>query len=238
VSPVGPCGNKNCPVPEPTAKRLARLRTVTIPAGTPLRRGVKATHPDPSELVPGVGSTRFAPLDGVRHAYVARTTFATLLESALHEASPPAPRIYEAQLAMWMERTVLLARDVRLVDLRDAELNRAGIDRAELVATTADHYPCTRTWAQALHGRSIGARMTHGLLWHSRQRELHALALRGRPALRELIDEHPAEVGVLWAPPASTDVLITGPGGLGTLDAGAGRDYIDDLVALLGIVCQ
>jgi hypothetical protein len=238
VSSVSPCGRTTCPVPDPSPKRLAHLRTVTIAAGTELRRGVKTSHPDAARLVPGLGRTRFAPLDGVSHAYVARTTFAALLESALHEAAPPAPRVYEAQLALWTVQTVALTDDVRLVDLRDAELARAGIGRAELVATTAQHYPCTRRWARALHGRSIGAQMTQGLLWHSRQSELHALALDGRPALQELIDEHPAEVAILWAPPGPADILTTVAAGLGPLDAGPGRAYIDDLVALLGIVSQ
>lgn len=238
MSAVAACGLGACPVPEPSTFALRHLRTTVVTAGAPLRRGVRAAHPDPTRLVPAVGDTRFAPLHGVRHAYVATTTFAALLESAFHEAASPAPRIYEAQLAIWTERAVQLTADLRVIDLRDAELARVGLERSQLVATAAAHYPCTRRWAQALHGRSIGGQMTHGVIWHSRQTELYARALGSRPALQDLIDEHPAEVAVLWAPPAPANLLAATGAGLGPLDTGAGRDYVDDLVALLGIVAQ
>lgn len=235
---VGACGLASCPVPEPTATTLRRLRTTTLEAGTLLRRGRKRAHPSPVGFVPALGDTRFAPLAGIGHLYVAATTFAALLESAFHDAAPPAPRIPEAQLRLWAEDAVTLAGEVRLIDLRDPELARLGIARAHLVATSAAHYPCTRAWAQVLHGRRVGGHNTHGLLWHSRQAELHARALVGRPALRDLIDEHPAEVAIVWSPPARQDLLMPAPLGLGPLDAGAGRRYVDDLAALLGIVSQ
>lgn len=136
TEPVAVCGTVSCPVPYPTGQMLARLRSVVFDAGVTLRRGHKTARPDPSVLVPGVGDTRFAPLDGIAHAYLATTTFAALLESALHEATPPDPRIYEAQLRSWQESAVSLTGDLRLVDLRDPELDRLGLTRSDLVATT------------------------------------------------------------------------------------------------------
>lgn len=233
---AAPCGDPHCPVADPAAALLARVRTQLLKAGTVLRRGHKQSRPDPTVLVPGLGNTRFAPLDGVAHTYLATTPFAALLESALHEAAPPAPRAYEAAVGLWMESAVRLQHDVRLIDLRDAELHRLGVARHQLVATSAAHYPCTRRWAQALHGRHVGGHPTHGLLWHSRQRELHAQVLHDRPALRDLITEHPATVAVLWAPPGQPGMLAPAPGGLGRLDTGAGYKYVEDLTALLGIV--
>lgn len=235
---VGACGLSSCPVPEPTGTTLQRLRTATLGSGTCLRRGRRRNQANPAEFAPALGDTRFAPLVGIGHLYVAATTFAALLESAFHDAAPPAPRIAEAQLPLWVEDAVILAGPVRLIDLRDPELARLGIARDHLVATSAAHYPCTRAWAQVLHGRHVGGQMTHGLLWHSRQTELHARALVGRPALRELIDEHPAEIAVLWSPPAPEGLLRAASQGLGRLDAGDGRRYVDDLEALLGIVSQ
>lgn len=235
---VGACGLAVCPVPEPTPATLRHLRTTRLGPGTQWQRGRKPTPAGSTGFVPALGDTRFAPLDGIGHLYLAATTFAALLESAFHDAAPPAPRLPEAQLRLWIQETVTLAGEVRLVDLRDPELARLGIARHHLVATTAAHYPCTRAWARVLHARQVGGHQTHGLLWHSRQRELHARALEGRPALRELIDEHPAEVAVLWSPPAPEDLLLPSPLGLGPLDVGDGRRYVDDLVALLGIVSQ
>lgn len=238
MTPAAACGRADCPVPHPDEALLRRLRTHVLPTGTTLRRGCKTSYPDPAALVPGTGDTRFAPLDGVAHVYVAATTFAALLESAFHDAAPPHPRIPAAVLSQWAEAQVLLDREVRLIDLRDGELNRLGIDRAALVATSAAHYRCTRRWAQALHGRRIGGYQTHGLTWHSRQAELHARAMAERPALRELLDAHPAEVTVLWAPPAAEPLVSATATGIGRLDRGAGDPYVTDLVALLGIVSQ
>ncbi|MGI8876364.1 MAG: RES domain-containing protein [Egibacteraceae bacterium] len=217
---------------------LRRLRTRALPAGTLLRRGHKVAHPDSSALVPGEGNTRFAPLDGTGHVYVAATTFAAMLESAFHDAAPPQPRIPLAVLAQWGEAEVELRQEVRLIDLRDDELDCLGIDRSALVATSAAHYPCTRVWARALKGRRVGGRDNHGLVWHSRQAELHARAMQHRPALHELIDAHPAEVAVLWSPPAAARLLRASGEGLGQLDCGEGERYVTDLVALLGIVSQ
>lgn len=189
-------------------------------------------------LVPAKGDTRFAPIDEVAHVYLARTTFAALLESAFHDAAPPAPRLPEAVIAPWSEADVVLTADVRLIDLRDPALAELGLDRSQLTATTAAHYPCTRAWAQRLHGRHVGGQPTHGLVWHSRQLELHTRAAAQRPALTELLDQHPAEVAVVWFPPASAELLAPGTGGLGRLDTAAGRAYVDDAIALLQIVSQ
>lgn len=232
-----PCGRDDCPV---AATRPAGLRTVVLPAGIHLRRGHQRSHPDPSELVPGRGDTRFAPLvddvaDPVSHVYLAQTTFAALLESVLHDAARPSPRVRRATLERWAEAEVVLAHDVRLIDLRDPELDRHGIAREQLVSTDAIHYRCTRAWAGPLRGRSVGGHQTHGLVWQSRQRELHAAALDDRPALRDLVSLHPADVAVLWSPPAPALLLDRGKG-LGALHTGPGLRYLLDLTSELGIV--
>lgn len=238
MSPVGLCGLADCAVPEPDPALLRRLRTRVLPAGTVLHRGVKQAHPDTAALVPGLGDTRFAPLAGVLHAYVATTAFAALLESAFHEAVPPDRRIYQAQLGAWLEGRVALTGALRLIDLGDTELERLGLDRAQLVATDAVHYPCTRSWAEALHDRHVGGHATHGLVWDSRQTELQAAAIADRPALSELVTELPATVAVIWSPPADAAVLEDAPGGLGPLDGPDAARYVDDLAATLGIVIE
>ncbi|CAN5448542.1 hypothetical protein BH23ACT9_BH23ACT9_20410 [soil metagenome] len=233
-----PCGRAGCPVPDPAAGLLRTLRSVVWPAGTRLRRGHPVAHPDPTGLVPGVGSSRFAPIDGAAHTYLARTTVAALLESAFHDAAPPAPRIALASLGRWMESEVVLTDDIRLIDLRDPELARLGINRDSLVSTTPAHYPCTRRWAAALHGRAVGGQSTCGEVWASRQIEARTAAIAGRPAVRQLMEVAPADVAVIWAPPASTGILTGGQDGLGRLDHGDGLDFVFDLAAALGIVVQ
>jgi hypothetical protein len=211
------------------------LKTVVWPAGMLLRRGHKVEHP-PGVLVPGRGDTRFAPYADIAHVYVAATTFAALLESALHDAGTDTPpRIHRAQLALWAEAEVALREEVRLIDLRDAALDRAGLDRQTLVTTSPTHYACTRRWAAPLIGHHVGGQPVHGLVWHSRQAELRARAITHRPALQEVIGQHPAEVAVLWSPPARDPLLRDTGGGRGPLAVGDGAAYVADMAAFLEI---
>jgi hypothetical protein len=46
----------------------------------------------------------------------------------------------------------------------------------------------------------------------------------------------PADVIVIWAPPAATGILATGDGGLGRLDRGQGLAFVLDLAAALNVV--
>lgn len=238
MSAAQPCGSADCPVPPPEPSLLRHLRTTLVPAGTTWHRGVAVMHPDATVLVAGRGDSRFAPLEGTSHVYLASNAFAALLESAFHDATPPEPRIYQPQLARWIEAVVATTVEVRLIDLRDTELVRLGIAREGLVATEPTHYSCTRLWADALHGRVVGGRQTHGLLWQSRQTELHAAALGSRPALSELIAELPAEVAVIWSPPVASDLLTDTSHGLGPLDGIDAADFVDDVIALLGIIVE
>jgi len=96
---------------------------------------------------------------------------------------------------------VQLAKDIRLVDLRDQELERLDIDRTALVNTSAMHYPCTRRWAEAVQHRKIGGQQAHGIVWHSRQADLHAFAHQGG-LLGDLLQHRSIEVAVLWHPHA------------------------------------
>ena len=203
--------------------------------GTRLRRGHKNAHPDPTALVPGLGDTRFAPLPDTHHVYVASYSVAALLESAFHDAAPPKPRIRAAQLTQWMESAVQLTRDVRLIDLRDDQLAALGIERNQLVATDAAHYLCTRRWAERLRGRAIGGHRTTGLIWNSRQAELHARAIADRPAVQELMTVAPSEVAVIWQDATEPSPLAPAGGGRGRLDHGPGLDFAVDLGAALGI---
>lgn len=55
---------------------------------------------------------------------------------------------------------------INLVDLTTKSLRRLGIERADLIDTSRDHYPFTRSWAEAIHAFAPDA---HGLRWVSRQ---------------------------------------------------------------------
>lgn len=226
-----------CPVPDPDDVDLRHLTSTVLPAGTPLRRGHKSRYPS-TEPIPATDSipaptsmTRFAPVPGAPHAYVARREIAALLESALHDLVPGTPRIRWPQLAHSSMAHVTLRHDLRLIDLRDPALEALGLDRAQLVATDPGHYPCTRAWAERLHARHVGGRATHGLLWHSRQGEIHA-DQGVRPLLADVLTGEQAEVAVMWPDARSTLLDLTaGPWPLGS---GRGLELVRDVANLLG----
>lgn len=230
-----PCGSASCPVPH---RPPTRLRSTVWPAGARLHRGHKHTYPA-HELVPGTGTTRFAPQRGSAHVYVASTEIGALLESALHDAAPPHPRIQVPTLAAWSASIVELRHDVRLFDLRDPELDRLGLGRDQLVSTPPVHSACTRRWASHLVARHVGGQQAHGIVWHSRQAELHARAQEHRPAFARLLSDHPTEVAVVWSPPAPPRLLEHTAGEeLGRLDQGEGWAFVEDLLGLLSIVAD
>ena len=183
-------------------------------------------------FVPGVGDSRFGPLPGLHHVYMAASATAALLESALHEASPPAPRIYRAQLRDRVLSEVRQLRELRLIDLRDEILDRLGLRREQVVATSPAHYPCTRALAAALRVQRIAGEPVDGLLWHSRQTDAYRAA--GRSAiLGDLLRAHPVELVVVWQP-AGTPSPLEVIGEPRPLDSGNGLRLVTELANLIG----
>jgi hypothetical protein len=116
-------------------------------------------------------------------------------------------------------------RTLHLVDLRDDALAALGLERPQLIATEAEHYPCTQQWAAWLHAQRIGGRRPAGIVWHSRQAELHPTC-------------PPREVFVLFgdrAPSAPGDYPLVGPGVRNLLE-GHGRTRVEELVEGLDAV--
>lgn len=64
--------------------------------------------------------------------------------------------------------TLLPRRPLRLIQLRDAGLEKLRVTRAEMIESGVDQYPVTRAWATALHAAVPDA---DGLIWPSRQHQ-------------------------------------------------------------------
>jgi hypothetical protein len=215
----------DCPVPAaPGARRADDFRSTVLPANAVVCRGFEFKWGYDS-FNPGFGDTRFAPIstdasDRVPTLYGGVDDVSVLLETVLHDVHHDIPDriIYEAIVRKWGLAFVRLPRDIVVVDLRDEALAALGFSRKDLITTTAEHYCCTREWAQWLYGQRIDGVATSGLLWHSRQAELH------QPTIRR-------EVFVLWgdrAPSGPGDYPLTGPG-VRNLTEGAGRILLDQL---------
>jgi len=194
------------------------FRQVVLPVGSLVWRTYQVRF-GCNEFNPGRGDTRFAPVvttgEGpIPTLYCGSDQVVVLLESVLHDIHQAVSDriVYEAVLRNWGLVRVRLPRDILLVDLRNAALARNRIARKSLVATTADHYPCTRQWSLWLYETKHSDSYCDGIVWHSRQAEIHA------PALER-------EVYMLFggrAPSGRGDYPLAGPG-VENLTEGPGR---------------
>ncbi len=192
---VAPCGQPDCPIVLAASIDRRRLLVHTVPAGAEyyrvgqLRFGLSVFAP------PGSGDGRFSPLDGRGHTYIAAQRSAALLESALHEAAGPNPRIYRAALSAYGWQRLRCVDPVRLIDLRDPAIASLGLERSQLTGAGARHYPCTR----AVGDHLVGTKGTAGLIWTSRQGALHAE--RNPDGLASEVLRHDSlDVAVIFAP--------------------------------------
>jgi hypothetical protein len=201
--PDAPCGRDDCPIVRPGHIDKRTLHTHTLPAGTEWYRVARTEHGSTPFAPPGVGNGRFSPLHGRGHCYLAAQRSASLLESALHEAAGPNPRIYAAQLRAFSLYRLRLTDDVRLLDLRDDALGALRIHRGQLTGADALHYPCTRAVAEQL----AGAKRSHGFVWTSRQGHLHAE--RNPDGLAsEVLHHQQLDVAVVYSPDAGDSIAV------------------------------
>lgn len=215
-----------CPVPDPPRTLQADdLALHQLPAGSPFYRVYRLAFGYDS-FNPGRGDTRFAPLRAgetlVATMYGGSDEATVLLESVFHDVHARVRDrvVYERTLRQHGLAYVRAPRPMQLVDLRDGALPGLGLHRHQLVATTAQHYPCTREWSERLHRFATGA---DGLLWDSRQAEL-------RPGL-----DHRGEAFMLFgdrAPAGPGSYPLAGPG-VRNLTEGAGRLLVDEIAERL-----
>src|SRR5699024_5040838 len=109
-----------------------------------------------------------------------------------------------------------------VVDLRDPELAALGLDRAAVASSPQEHYPCTRTIAQAIHA---SPQEPAGILWHSRQAEMTG---HGSVEVLVLFAERHRDV-------RRALTLVPSIRSSGALGEGIGRIWLDELLESLGI---
>ena len=186
------------------------------------------------------GSARFSPLwvDGVLvpTIYGAVTQTVALLETSFHDVHEIGTRIISESLHLAPRGLVALTAPVSLplIDLTDGGLDRVGMSRGQLVATTAAHHACTRRWAVALHGRRIGRATPVGLFWQSRVAEL----ARGDSLLLGDLLTVASDVFLLFGDRVPTDPRLWSPGdpNYPDLAAGGGRLLAELIAEQLGAV--
>jgi hypothetical protein len=235
VVPSVPPQDVECPDPDSclVAKALPELNTVPLSAGMRLYRVYDGTW-GYDEHNPGYGDARFSPVDDPVHGerlpsmYLAATPTAALLETVFHDVHHRSARIiYERDLLGKLLARVGVPAIGALGDLRDPELKRLGLDRREVVASPAEHYPCTRRLAVEGLARTLTQGVVQGFIWHSRQ--------------AELAGEAPAEVIVLFGDPrypSGRGTWSLEPPGLTALYEGPGRLLVDQIAERLSAVIE
>jgi RES domain len=168
----------SCPVPNPGDVDLRRLRLIRLPAGLVFHTAYRRAHWRALFNPSGAANARFSPLvvggRVVPTLYGAAAQTVAMLESCFHGVHDLATRFISEPLDLGPRGLVALNApfSLSLIDLRNDALARVGMTRTQLVATTPEHYPCTREWTVAFHRRRIGGVAPAGILWQSRIAEL------------------------------------------------------------------
>ncbi len=169
-----------CPVPDPGDVDLRRLRLVRLLEGSTLHTSYARRRWPALFNASGAGNARFSPLaiDSaiIPTMYAAVTQTVALLETSFHDVHQVGTRIISASLQLAPRGFVALTvpATLALIDLGNDGLANVGLTGSQLIATTPEHYACTRQWAATLHGRRIGPVVPSGILWQSRIAELAA----------------------------------------------------------------
>lgn len=138
----------------------------TLKAGTKLYR-VHSNVRTVTEFNPGVGSrTRFGFFGDpvVPVLYAADTEQAAVAESLLHDIPTAGGALTYSQYANKVMGRIIVARDLRLANLRGLGLRRLKVKANQLTNTSASEYSRTVMWANAAHAADF-----EGLAWTSRQ---------------------------------------------------------------------
>lgn len=230
----------SCQVPNPGDVDLRRLRLARLPADLVFHTAYRRAHWPALFNPSAAGNARFSPLvvgaATVPTLYGAATQTVALLESCFHGVHELATKTVSEPLDLAPRGLVALNTPalLPLIDLRNDALERLGLTRAQLIATTPEHYDCTREWAVALHHRRVGGVAPAGLLWQSRIAEL---AQADSLLLGDLLTVA-SEVFVLFGDRVPPDPVAWHPGDphYDDLTNGDGRLLAEQIAEQLGAV--
>jgi hypothetical protein len=177
VKPAGsedsspPAGEAPSGTPVPPDKLHTTL--TSLAKGEILHR-VHQSKYQADQFNPGAhGNARFSPIQDeqakpIPTLYAGTTMACALMETVFHDVPHTAgfKSFDKVKLVEQVHSTVMVERELQLVDLASVPLRKLGVTRKQLIDTEKDQYPATRKWAEALHRQCPQAQ---GLSWVSRQ---------------------------------------------------------------------
>ncbi|TFZ49835.1 RES domain-containing protein [Serratia proteamaculans] len=166
------------------------------------------------------GNARFSPVYDSRKQrvptlYGGINTGVAVMETLFHDLPEHTDGVaYDMGNLRGMAHSVIAPKvDLNLVDLNPKTMKKMGVNRAQLLDSTADQYIYTQEYATAIHAAHPAA---HGLKWSSRQHGDSALMLFGDRV-------HPDQLAVI----SESEVII---------DSNRVLDAIDEEADQLGVV--
>ena len=116
---------------------------------------------------PGYGQGQFHPINDrygnpIPTLYAAGGIDGALSETVFRNVTAAGGRVHRSDLEPLVLSRLLVAQDVKLVDLTGLALRRLGLTRSQLIDAPPRQYAYTRRWAETLHRASPDA---HGLIW-------------------------------------------------------------------------
>lgn len=155
-----------------------KINVATWPAGQRIYR-IHSDKFTALQFNPGMGNARFSPmLNGVATLYGGATTGVAVMETLFHDVPLHSDgKPFDLRRAQGLVHSVISATtDLTLADFNPKTLRKMGVRRADLLDSSADHYPFTREYSLAVHRAYPDV---HGLQWSSRQHGGQAVMLFG-----------------------------------------------------------
>ncbi len=225
-----------CPVLEPELGQV--LQPCVIEAQT---SWFNVTRHDQVFNRSGAGDSRFAPLfdpDGrpVPYVYVAQNPVGALLESVLHDVWGVASTVQRSDLRGCRLRRLTCETDIRVVDLRDVQLDQNQISRQQLVSSPSEHYGCTRRWAALQRSQDTAdGEPAAGFIWNSRQLEVAATHASNLLQVLLTAAEQISHIAVVYDTADTGNVLFTEETMFDDLGSGDGLALTTELCVKLGL---
>lgn len=195
--------DKKIRIPEESDNLSARL--IAWPKGKSIER-IHSLQFAATEFNPGKGQGRFSPIvnfesQNIPTLYGGENLPVALMETVLHDLPTPCENapVELSVLNKLAHSQISPKKDIQLVDLNPRFMKKHGITHAELIGSSASHYPDTRKWAEKVHDDNPDAK---GIQWSSRQHGDKAVMLFG-----DRIGANDLEV-TIDSEPASTSTAV------------------------------
>lgn len=163
--------------PRPDNLRADQVQTIKLPSGNALDRVHPAIYPGDQFNPSPSGDARFSPLiEGgmvVPTLYAGESLDCALMETLFHDVpyTDGPKRVRVKKINPLAHSSLRTLQEIEFADLSNIALRKLGLQRKDLIDTTAARYARSREWALAIRRERPDVQ---GLAWISRQHDKQA----------------------------------------------------------------